>query len=307
MKNLVKVLGIIAVCAVIGLAVSCSVDPDEQTRITITDIPEGYEGKYAAVMVVESLAVTSANDVKYLGAAKVGKVIRGGVAEAIPLFELDMKNEAFGDAAKVKKGYILLFITEDENYLESDDLYSGKTIGEEALGEGTIEKKASIFTPDITKNAPKPKANDYGTYSTTYKYSTDKNVTETIELSEKKFKVYDDYAGTTDPDYLEFQIDKWDSADVPEGYTDYTGAYKFTGKILKQKGYVPSTYTAPGIAATDVKEDGSGPDFSMYIYFKGETSNITFIRTAFTKVGADENKAIVVDNATDKAPRIYRK
>jgi len=327
MKNVIRVLGIIAILAIIGLAVSCSVDPDEQTRITITDIPEGFEGKYATVAVVESMSV-SVEDVKYLGAAKAGKVIKGGVAEAIPLFELktegkgdDMKM-TFGEAVKVKQGYVLLIITETEQGAFSDedkDLYTGVTDSAATLGEGTVEIKASRFQPDITKVAPsKPKANDYGTYTTSYVDSGTTYV-ETVVLSETEFKISDDTDGRTgaNADHLYFSITSWEPVDLPTGYTDYTGAYKFTGKITEQKNYVPSSKTAPaasGFTTTsvgaDVKADKTGTTCWMYIYFKGETGSITFIRSAFSKgatgtgVTAD-NKGIVTGG--NNQARVYTK
>ena len=52
MKNMIKLFGIIAIVAIIGLSmVSCDSDPDPGTKVTITGIPSQYNGKFAMLMV----------------------------------------------------------------------------------------------------------------------------------------------------------------------------------------------------------------------------------------------------------------
>jgi len=310
MKNVIRVLGIIAILAIIGLAVSCSVDPDEQTRITITDIPAGYEGKYAAVIVVESVSVAAA-DVKYLGAAKVGKPIKGGVAEAIPLFEVDMKNETFGEAAKVKQGYVLLFITEDENYTTSeDDLYQGTSDSAVSLGEGTIEIKASRFQPDITKNAPtaaeEVKDEYEGTYKCTYKLG-ENDQDEYVDLSTTAFNIYEKTtAGTKDANnFLDFKITKWEFVEDSKLLSGYVKGFKFTGTIDDGKPVtteaestanpkVASIYgvkTAPGFVASDLKTTSA----CMFLLFKADG---TFVRTVFVKAADAKDAPATADLIT---------
>jgi len=145
-----------------------------------------------------------------------------------------------------------------------------------------------------------------GTYACSYKQDAGqsaKTIVETIEFGSNFFNISDNEKA--DKDYLNFTIKEWWESDAPAASKDkYPKGIKFTGVITKQKGYVPSNYTVPTstsdpiTAAADVKEDGSGPEFSMYIYFDtvGEEDDegniaITFIRTAFSKKG--DNKAIV--------------
>jgi len=292
MKNLVKVLGIIAVIAVIGLGVGCSVDPDEQTRITITDLPEGFEGKYAAVIVTkEDPRVTE--DYTVLGAAKTGKVIKSGVAEAIPLFEIDKKAETFGEAAKVKVGYVILMINENENYLKAEDLYTGISDSAITLGEGTFEIKSGRFTPDINKYVTPPTAvedvkDEYeGTYKTTYKLGVN-DQDEYVELSTTAFNIYEKTAaGAKDPaNFLDFVISKWEFVDNDKLPAGYAKGFKFTGKINDGKpvtaaaGANPASIyggkTAPGFVAGDIKTT----EACMFLLFK---TNGTFARTVFVK------------------------
>jgi len=323
MKNLVKVLGIIAVIAIVGLAVGCSVDPDDATRIQITDIPEVFEGKYAIVVVLED----SKEDSKWLGATKVGKKITGGVSDANPLFEVDMENETFKDLVIVKKGYVALFIQDSEKLGEDlGDLYKGITVSLVNLGEGTIPIKASEFTPDISKytsssNTPVAEekvASFKGTYKASYKsagtVAADDTI-ETINLTDvEKFIISDakSSAPGTVVDKLEFKIESWDYADTPSTYaTDYPNAFKFKGRITSSTTgyYGTNSQTGKGIVATDIKADGSGTECLMYLYFSN-TGKV--IRTPFSKVGGTENKDVVMYwTATTSYPnpplRVYTK
>jgi len=140
-----------------------------------------------------------------------------------------------------------------------------------------------------------------------YSFKRSTGITETIQFGGNTFNISDDSKTGTTPnnDFLNFTITKWEDTEVPaDKATAYPNGYKFTGKILKQKGYVPSTYTVPGGVATDVKEDGSGPDFIMYLYFNADeddATDITFIRTSFSK---DGSKKDIVDTDED---RVYKK
>jgi len=149
------------------------------------------------------------------------------------------------------------------------------------------------------------------TYRGVYSYTYDKaangtgGTTETIELSSNTFNIWDTSKGAKDKteaetkgSYLKFTITKWENDTTPDTLKDtYPNAFKFTGKILSQKDYVPSTYTVPNGDANDVKANGSGPDFIMYLYFdinavdEDGNAEIIFLRSSFSKDGA--NKAIV--------------
>ena len=282
---------------------------DEQTLITITGIPAGFEGKYATVIVSADSSFE-----KILGQS-YPKIIKNGQAMGIPLY--GEKREP----VIVKQGYIVLAISTDAKF--EDQLYVGITDMVIRLGEGTFEIGASRFMPDITQaaqpNTPhenKPAAN-YGTYTTQYTSGQQaKNITETIELTETQFLIYDDDVGTTEAtrDFIKFKITKWEQATVPTEatYATYTGAYKFTGKIIGARGYIPASAqakTAPGFTIDDVKADGTGPDAWMFIYFKTNAdSSITFIRTPFSKEGNVVVNSDIVTNANNNSPpRVYTK
>jgi len=307
MRNLVKVLGIIAMLAVVGLFVSCDVAPEDQTLITIAGLPDSYNDNYAIVAVVEDL-----NEMKILGQSKLPKLIRSGQAKEIPLY--DEK----GEAVIVKQGFVILGISTDD---KSENLvYSGTTDRAQSLGKGGYTIDADSFYPPIptapvTPGTPeKPATNDFGTYTTQYQSgSPAKTITETIELTEGQFLIYDNDVGTTEStrDYIKFTITGWESTTVPTGaaYATYTGAYKFTGKIIGAKGYIPAndqSKTAPGFVAADVKADASGPECYMSIYFKTEANgSITFIRTPFSKTGGTVNSGIVT--GANNSARVYTK
>jgi len=154
-----------------------------------------------------------------------------------------------------------------------------------------------------------------GIYS--YKYGGANGTTETITFGANLFNIYDDSKGTAEAtrDYLNFTITEWTTTTPASGYSDtYDQAYKFAGRMMKQKGYVPSTYTAPsangfpaskddtaGINAI-VKEDGTGTPCTMYIYFKEvDANNIVFIRTAFTLQSTIPGVVLSSNNGTPPA------
>jgi hypothetical protein len=140
-----------------------------------------------------------------------------------------------------------------------------------------------------------------GAYTADNYTSATNKVVETIQFGNATFNIWDtsQAASTyedamTKGDFLNFTLTKWEVTNTPDAYkTTYPKALKFTGRILKQKGYVPSKWTAPedngfppstntaGIAAI-VKEDGTGTLVTMYIYFNETATGITFVRTAYT-------------------------
>jgi len=299
MKSVVKIVGIIALLAIIGLAVGCSVSPDEQTLITIWGL-YGYDGYFANVTVYDTDVAATA---KNTGVSQF-ILIRNGAASQLPVVGPDLK------PAKLATGAVVLHINDSIDGM-GDTIYKGQTTRVVMLGEGEVFLTPDMFTPPIPDK--KPAATNFGTYTTEYtgtKYSSDSDTTgspgtvkETIVLSETSFKISDDARPTED--YLMFSITSWEPSDPPADAVGYTGGYKFTGKITEQKNYVPSAKTAPNFnKATDVKADKSGPDCWMYIYFKGETGSITFVRTPFNKEGSN-NKGIVTGN--DSRVRVYTK
>jgi hypothetical protein len=320
MRNLIKMLGIIAILAIIGLTFSCELDPEDQLMVTITGIPTAYNGKYASVGLAKS------NNVNDLVAIARPKSISGGQVSNLEM--LDDDGTLF-----VKDGnyYVVLLINASQD-LTGEDLYSGIS-GVKALKKGSNSFTADLFYPELkepsTPDPDKPSANNFGTYTTSVSYSaggTSKNFTETIVLSENSFYIKDNTNGdSATPDDLTFKITSWEEATPPATIaTTYPKAYKFSGKItgafndtsnadFTRGDYLPSSKTAPStgeflvgtaFAEADAKADESGPTCYMYIYFNGDTGNITFVRTSFTKSATGSPKVITDDAG---ANRVYTK
>jgi len=315
MKNAVKILGIIAAIAVIGIFAGCGpAEPDDQTRIAL-DL-EGYDGTFATVMIFDSIPkelpdpndLTTLNNLTTINDKKVKTLAYSSPKEfddgyvSLPLFEMKKKAAGYektADAVTVDKGVVALWINSSEN-MKGDELYKGKTERVVALGKGTYTIDIKDFTPTLKSKVPD---SEYlKTYEASYTNSNSKAVVETIKLTKTRFYVSDDV--NTTKDYLDFKIERWDEVDVPEGanYSGYDGAYRFTGKIVGQKNYVPSTYTAPKFSKDDVDADGNGPTCWMYIYFKKSGNDITFIRSSFSKSG-NVNSGLVIGG--DNKPRVY--
>jgi len=292
MKNVIRVFGIIAMIAVIGL-VSCGVDPDDQTYIKI-DLPEGYDEAFAAVIIYDDIKGTNT-----LAISRAKEI--SGNSVSLALFKDN------GDAIVVDKGVVGLVICTDSS-MDKDKgeiLYAGATEAVLNLGKGEQTIPIEKFIPAIKAiKKQAPAATNYGSYKTTYTLNN-VSVTEIIELSQTEFKISDDSQSSGTADHLYFKITGWETANVPEDYPSYTGAYKFTGKITSNQGYISATSkTAPGFAATDANDKESGPECWMYIYFKGTTGDITFIRTAFSKAAKINNGVVT---GSDNKARVYTK
>jgi len=278
MKNLVKVFGIIAVIAVIGLAVSCEAAPEDQILVTFTGIPDAFNGKYATVSLVKDNAIV---------AIGYPKKINGGTVNDAEMLVAEEGSKQGTIFDKDGNYHVSLVVSDDE---EVEAIrYSGITTSPKALVKGSNTFGVDTLRPDITKAAGGTPAEDFfGTYTGTG-YKT--GVIETIVFTETSFKISDDE--NTPNDYLDFTITKWDNATVPDSYKDtYTIAYKFTGKITAGKPVTNSgdkisiygTATAPGFSQSDID---NGTVCHMYIYCKGSGGEFEFIRTTFTKEDAD--------------------
>jgi hypothetical protein len=136
-----------------------------------------------------------------------------------------------------------------------------------------------------------------------------KSVKETIVLSETSFKISDNSA-TPNP-YLIFKINEWGDANVPATYSNqgYTVGYKLSGKLVEADptsgidSYINSSKTAPSTTASDVKADGSGPSFHIYIYYNEEDES--FIRTTFINDNATDNTGAVT-RGSDNILSVYQ-
>jgi len=317
MKNICKFLGIIAAVAVIGFVTSCGEpDPEDRVEITITGMSMA-NGNFAILQLykpgddpsVKGSVARSSGAVKISGEA-MGEMVYNG------------KN--FADAGSY---VIRLEVYNNETDLRDlNRLYNGFSRANQPIAKGPNGFPATIFTPTIEASYfPAPAQDTKPPVKTNFGVYTGKgfqdNVTETIELLEKSFFVSDNsQAADATKDTLTFRIDKWEeiaTKDLPSEATSggYTGGYKFTGKIIGATagpqpsgnlGYIGSNATAPGFTMADVKENGSGPDCWMFIYFKGEIGSITFIRTPFSKTG-NVNEGLVKTPPNTGTVRVYTK
>jgi len=161
MKRVVKMLGIIALVAIIGTFAGCGpADPDDQTYIAI-DLPgNGYDGAYAAVVVYDK----DKEDAKVLAYSRAKEI--SGSFVSLPLFKKDTT-----DAIVVEKGLVALVINTIEDMESGEYLCPGsKTETVVNLGKGEINIPASKFIPPLRELKKTTLPTDYnGTYKATYK------------------------------------------------------------------------------------------------------------------------------------------
>jgi len=87
----------------------------------------------------------------------------------------------------------------------------------------------------------------------------------------------------------------------------YTDAFKFSGRITEATSGTNSLYgsqTAPGFSQADIT---NGTVATMFIYYKGEGSSFTFIRTAFTKTPGTVPDVIKTGTNANDPPRTFTK
>jgi len=305
MKSMMKMVGIIAVLALIGLVSGCEqeVDPEDQTLITVTEIPLGFEGMYASVTISDKLVTDPSY--KIIATSYIRKIVGGAVT-------CDMKDEK-GKAAIVEQGYVIIGIAKTQT--DKEYVYAGSSTSPVALGKSAQTKKTAelLLVPDINDASKEfenleaaPSEANFGTYIALKNNST-AGVTETIVFTKTTFDIFESTGDT-----FTFNIEKWENAttpDTPSGTAaTYPKAYKFTGKITSAKkggtdsdsnvtstpisstdtstgalGYFLSSNTAPEIKPSDM----NNTEVWMYLYCKEDNKgNITeFVRSSFNKEG----------------------
>lgn len=301
MKNLIKVLGIIAMLAVIGL-VSCEVDEEEQVKITVTGIPEAANGKYAYIRLFQSdgqgepVAYPEKND--QISGGKVtanmlsddGKNFgkEGKYVISLYIHDAPITNDNVGSVKKFRTGG-------GKDITKGENIRAATDFAQETTGLSMTDVFASSKTPE--EIAEEKVASFKGTYKAEYKATstaTADDTIETIDLTDvKKFKISDAKvsAPTTVVDSLEFQIGSWAESTTPPDYAaNYPNAFKFTGKILSSTSgyYGTNSQTGKGIVQADINTTTCW----MYIYISSDGKKM--IRTPFSKDAANENKNVVL-------------
>ena len=168
----------------------------------------------------------------------------------------------------------------------------------------TIEGNAKTATCTVTVVDP---ADYYGSYSGKYKNSSNKEITETVNIS-RDFIYITDNENTSNPDYFDFTVDKWEPATTPETYKSaYPIALKITGKINNAKPVGASalygTSTAKDFTQSDITNKTTCWMF-VYVSSDGKVIRSPFNKTS-TTAGTDNRTAPVMSTTTD--PRIYSK
>jgi len=321
MKNISKMLGIIAVLAIIGVFVGCGeAKPEDQYEITITDFPSNANGQYGFLILTDDKGVD-------IGFSSAGKAISGG---SLTTTINDKDGKAFG---KNDDLWIRIGIGKDGTAAGVDadtpNKYTttkkGSFYGDqkEALKKGANSVKLGRFSPD-----PKVVFGDAGdvvdviykgTYKVTYKLNMGGttglvDTDEYVDLAEGSFNIYEKKNGVKDTDnFLDFTIgsDGWVGIPVPAG-TNYVNAFKFTGYISAGKPVNAATAqrpkniygskTAPGFDQSDIT---SKTPAWMYLYFNADG---TFVRTVFNKDAANDDKTLITGNETPtELVRVYVK
>jgi len=313
MKNLVKVLGIIAVIAIVGLAVSCDVAPEDQVNITINGIPDGANDLYALIVLGDSGKVAAQGNVP--------TKIKGG---SVSMDMVDPKGEAFGkDGAysiQVSIDTLDAFTAGDERAYHfqiaspksikkgSDNIFTADQFVFDIEGSPYWLKGMDDVFPASSSSSSAPEAqeeiNTYiydGEFKANYKLGTTPT-DEFVKFTKTHFKIYE--AGTN-ADYLDFEITKpWEYDAVPDA--TYVDGFKFTGYISAgkpvdaAKNAIYGTKTAPGFTQADITNK---TEACMFIYFKADGS---FVRTVFSKTSAAAPTKTLIDG-DDKVVRNYKK
>jgi len=176
------------------------------------------------------------------------------------------------------------------------------------FGVMSCEKEPEDTEPDYTDPST-----FYGTYKAIYKSNTTEitEITETINISEEIINIADNSESGLNAKKLVFKISGWEEANTPNKYSkDYPYAFKITGNITEQNGYIPSPTVPSGFENTlvDVSPKGNGSTCWIYIYFyaKKDDPDIYFIMSPFSKEAKDNGDLPVMDGSSSPEPRFYR-
>jgi len=308
MKNIGKIVGIIAILAVIGLMTGCELeaDPDDQISITVSGLPSGANNLFTKMYlstdgINQDVAVTSG-----------ARIVANGSSTNKMVFPEGHKNAglAFGEEGDYK---VILRVYDTENPSSTTTpKYGGYTLDKIKFSKGGNTVVAAKFSPTITNETfpstttpppAEPSQDFWGTF-TGPAYAD--NYIETIELTKTTFRVSDNEKTGANQEFLEFTIQNWASVDVPREYENIAmKGYKFTGIITNGKPISPTgttqdpaiygTGTAPGFTQADINTTVC----HMYIFTNGSGGNYSLYRSVFSKETGTDSKAIVKTKTGD--------
>jgi len=194
---------------------------------------------------------------------------------------------------------------------------TGESVGGSvtALTAGTTT--ITVKTTDGTKTAscivtvyddPANKDAFYGNYTGKYTNSSSKTITETIKIANGLISISDDF-DASNPDYLDFSVDKWEIVTTPtfNQSANYPYAFKITGKITDAKPVITTnptniygSQTAPGFTQSDINSTTCW----MYIYISN-TGDI--IRSPFSKDGKNNGTNPITYTSSNTTLRVFTK
>jgi len=318
MKNVLKTLGIIALLAVVGMLFSCGGEEDpnaEPVYVTFTGL-DSYTGAILNNGMVGNTTSNTSFEDKYAKIyfySKAGGKSEEATSGKTPikivngkLERVSMVNSSGKQVGIAPDSDSPLFVwvkissgKTDSITASKADKFKGKEnlVFDFQIGNGSWPIKAgdNFFTLSGVQNTPgaiTPEDDFFGTY-TAAGYTS--GVTETVVFTVDGFKISDNE--NSPADYLDFTIQKWDEATVPNTYNaTYPLGYKFSGIITAgqpvESNAIYGSETASGFNQSDITNQTS---CHMYIYYSANatTGAITFIRTKFVKDSDTENTTAV--------------
>jgi len=314
MKNMRRILGVIATVAVIGLVAGCltEADPEDQVIISFTGFPSKANNNYFVRMYLSEEKVSN---VKILanGGEKAERIRSNTGTNAMLIVDGSDKGKAFGKAGSY---YVNLSIFSGSDDITGTPVFSDWTTNKLAIGKGRNSFELLDIqvgfgdVVDYFDFVDAPDDDFFGTY-TGAGFGT---ATETISFTNETFRISDNSGDGGKENFLAFTIQKWDNAEVPAEFkTAYPIGYKFTGIITdgfqinntSTAGFIYGDQTAPGFTQSDITNKTL---CHMYIYTNGTGSSFTFVRSVFSKEGGTDKKDVVkTSTAATGTARVYTK
>jgi uncharacterized protein YjdB len=159
----------------------------------------------------------------------------------------------------------------------------------------TISSESKTATCIVTVVDP---ADCFGYYTGKYKNSSNKDITETVNIS-NSFVYITDNETPANPDYFDFIVDKLEPATTPDNLkATYPIALKITGKINDAKpikaDVLYGTSTAKGFTSSDITNKVT---CWMFVYI---SSDGKIVRSPFNKTGTGfDNRTAPITDAGD--------
>jgi len=282
MKNMRRILGVIAMVAVIGLVAGCltEADPEDQVIISFTEFPTKANAFFIRLVLTDEL--TTNEKILATGGDTAARIRNNTGTNAMLINDGGDAGKAFGKAGSY---YVHMYIYETAA-ITGDVVYYGHTKSKLPIGKGqntfplSADARIGLYDEieELFALVEAPDENFFGIY-TGAGYGD--GVIETINFTDvATFRISDSSGTGGQQNYLAFTIQKWDSAEVPAEYrTAYPIGYKFTGIITggfqinnnTTGSFIYGSQTAPNFSQTDI--DNKTP-CHMYIVTTTSSSGV---------------------------------